>query len=78
MEDGTIAGSCASLWDCMEQAVAFGIPYWDAVTMATKTPAKLMGLNKGQIAPGFDADLVITDGQGRPATVIIGGNIFSA
>ena len=77
LEDGTIAGSCASLWDCMEQAVAFGIPYWDAVTMATKTPAKLMGLNKGQIAPGFDADLVITDGQGRPATVIIGGNIFS-
>lgn len=78
LEDGTIAGSGASLWDCMLKAVEFGIPYWHAVNMASRTPAALMGLNKGTVAPGFDADLVLTDEQGRPGTVIIGGKIFSA
>ena len=40
-----------------------GIPLWDAVTMATATPARLIGLadRKGSLAPGFDADIVWMD-----------------
>jgi len=76
LEDGTIAGSGISLWDGMLKAVEFGIPFCDAVRMASGTPAELLGVPKGRIAPGYDADLVLTDGQGRPVTVIIGGRVW--
>ena len=29
--------------------------------MATENPAKLMGLNKGKIEVGYDADFIIVD-----------------
>lgn len=38
------------------------VPLIDAVKMASKTPARLVGLrNKGVLAPGFDADFTIFD-----------------
>ncbi|MDD2269090.1 MAG: N-acetylglucosamine-6-phosphate deacetylase [Eubacteriales bacterium] len=38
------------------------VPLVDAVKMASKTPARLVGLrNKGVLAPGFDADFTIFD-----------------
>lgn len=76
LEDGTIAGSGISLWDGMRKAVEFGIPFWDAVRMASTTPAELLGVNKGRIETGYDADLVLTDENGSPGTVIIDGKIF--
>ena len=76
LEDGTIAGSCATLWDCVKKAVEFGIPFDDAVRMASETPAEMLGIRKGKIAPGYDADLLILDGRGEIETVIIGGEIF--
>ncbi len=40
LADGTLAGSATNLFDCMKQAVSFGIPLEDAVKSATATPAK--------------------------------------
>ena len=45
----------------MKCAIKFGIPEEDAVKMATETPAKYMGLNKGKIEVGYDADFIIVD-----------------
>lgn len=76
LSDGTLAGSCASLLDCVKTAVRFGIPKNDAVRMATLTPAELLGLKtKGKIAEGYDADLLILDENFDLETVIIGGEV---
>lgn len=76
LEDGTIAGSCATLWNCVQKAVEFGIPFDDAVRMASETPAEMLGIKKGKIAPGYDADLLIIDSNNEIENVIIGGEIF--
>lgn len=76
LADGTIAGSSATLLDCVKTAVSFGIPFDDAVKMASETPANMLGVKKGRIAAGFDADLLLIDDNFSPETVIIGGEIF--
>lgn len=76
LADGTIAGSCAMLWDCVKKAVEFGIPFGDAVKMASQTPAELLGLKKGRIAPGFDADMLVVDNNMNISSVIIAGKQF--
>lgn len=77
LESGKFAGSSATLLDCVKTAVKFGIPFDDAVKMASQTPAEMLGINKGKIAEGFDADLLILDDELNLETVIIGGKIFN-
>lgn len=74
--DGTIAGSSACMWDCVKNCVKFGIPFGDAVKMATSTPAEMLGVNKGKIEIGYDADLLVIDESLNIETVIIAGEIF--
>lgn len=75
--DGAIAGSTSTLWNCVKQAISFGIPFADAVTMATRTPADLIGAkNKGRIEVGADADLLILDEEMNLSHVMIGGNFI--
>lgn len=60
-EGGALAGSTTNLFECVKRAIGFGIPEYDAVKMATENPAALMGLNKGKIEVGYDADFIIVD-----------------
>lgn len=60
-EGGNLAGSTTCLFDCVKRAIEMGIPKDDAVMMASTTPAVLMGLNKGRIEVGFDADFILVD-----------------
>ena len=60
-ENGNLAGSTATLFYCVKQAISFGIKEEDAVKMATENPARLMKLNKGKIEVGYDADFIIVD-----------------
>lgn len=76
LKDGTLAGSSATLWQCVKKAVEFGIPFDDAVRMATRTPAELIGVNKGRVEAGYDADLLIIDDNMDIKTVIIAGEVF--
>ena len=49
----------------------------EAVYMASAAPAKLLGLeHKGNIAPGFDAELNILDSRGALKTTIISENFI--
>lgn len=73
--DGTLAGGSQPLLYCVKKAVEFGIDFYDAVKMASETPAKSLGLNKGKIEIGYDADLVILNDDFSVYITIIGGNI---
>lgn len=75
-EDGALAGSTSTLLDCVKCAVSFGIPESDAFKMASETPARLMGLNRGVIEAGKDCDIIIFDESGALNTVIIDGKII--
>jgi N-acetylglucosamine-6-phosphate deacetylase len=44
--------------------------------MASENPARLMGLNKGKVEAGLDADLVFTDGEYNLVGVMKGGEIY--
>ncbi len=78
-ESGALAGSSATLWDCVCAAVKCGIPFDDAVQMATATPAALIGAtHKGRIAVGCDADLLIINEDMTIDTVILRGEVWSA
>ena len=75
--DGAIAGSTSTLWRCVQQAVRFGVPFADAVKMATRTPADMIGEpKKGRIEPGADADLVLLDKNREISRVMIAGEFF--
>lgn len=56
-----------------------GVPLWGAVRMATKTPARHLGLAgiKGEITLGADADLVIFDEDIRVSAVYLMGKAVS-
>ena len=73
LPDGTLAGSSVSMWDCVKKATEMGIPFEDAVIMASRTPAELLGVKKGRIEEGYDADLLVIDDNMNIERVIIGG-----
>lgn len=50
------------------------VPLADAVVMATRTPARIMGFGtKGSLSAGLDADVVIFDGDIKVHRTVIGG-----
>lgn len=73
LSDGTLAGSVATLLDCVKTAISFGIPEADAFAMASRTPAEMLGINKGRLEKGYDADLIVLDDDLNVVKTIIGG-----
>ncbi|MBR0161347.1 MAG: N-acetylglucosamine-6-phosphate deacetylase [Oscillospiraceae bacterium] len=63
LADGTIAGSAATLFDCLRNAVAFGIDRDEAICSATLNPARQLGCADrfGSIAVGKQADFLVVD-----------------
>lgn len=62
LDRSAFAGSIATADRLVRTCYAAGIPLADCVKMITQTPARIMGLkNKGYIAEGMDADIVIFD-----------------
>ena len=75
LADGTIAGSATNLFDCMRNAVRFGIPREDAIRAATWNPARqIRALDRvGSIADGKLADFVVCDADLNRRAVYLGG-----
>ena len=63
LADGTLAGSATNLFDCMKNAMRFGIKEEDAVRAATYNPACALGAEDkiGSIEEGKVADFIICD-----------------
>lgn len=78
LADGTIAGSATNLYDCMRNAVRFGIPREDAVRAATWNPARqIHALDRvGSIANGKLADFVVCDAALNRKAVYLGGKLI--
>lgn len=76
--DGTLAGSILKMNDAVRNMMEFAdISIIDAVYMASTNPAKNLGLvNKGYIAEGMDADLVILDENINVIKTIINGKVL--
>ena len=62
-----------NLFECVRRAISFGIPEEDAVKMASENPARMMGINKGRIEVGYDADFIIVDSDFKLVKAIARG-----
>jgi N-acetylglucosamine-6-phosphate deacetylase len=78
--DGTIAGAHALLDTGVRNLVHLvGLPLEQALVPATRVPADVLGLRKGRLAPGYDADVVLLDDELQPALTLVKGEVaFSA
>lgn len=73
LADGTLAGSATPLLECVKCAIKFGIPQEAAIKMATEAPAALLGVKKGKIQEGFDADFIVVDKDLNLIKTVIAG-----
>lgn len=75
LADGTIAGSCISLFECMRRTISFGIAEEDAIRAASYNPACALGMENiiGSIQCGKNADFIICDQNYSHKTVYISG-----
>jgi N-acetylglucosamine-6-phosphate deacetylase len=72
--DGTLAGSRLLLDGMLAGAVRHGIPLALALRAMTENPARLLGLpDRGLLAPGQRADLVVVTRAGQLRRVLAGG-----
>lgn len=78
LESGTLAGSLLRMDQAIRGMVRFtGCSMTEAVTMASLTPARLLGLDQkmGKIAIGYQADLVVLDEKLTPKFTFIKGEV---
>lgn len=75
LEDGTLAGSTLTLDRAVRTMLTFtGAQLEDALTMATETPAQVLGLTRqGRLQVGADADIVLWDNALEVAMTFVGG-----
>ena len=73
--DGTIACSATNLFDCMVNAISFGVKEEDAIRAASYNPACAIGADDevGSIASGKVADFVVCDSQYKTKRVFLAG-----
>lgn len=74
-QDGAIAGSTSTLLNCVKKAIEFGIPERDAFKMAAQTPCGLLGIKKGKIKVGYDADFISLDDNYNVEDIVIRGEL---
>ena len=62
-DHSSLAGSLATMDKLVQTMVKAGVPFADAIRMASETPAKLIGVDdrKGTLQKGKDADILIFD-----------------
>ena len=71
------AGSIATMDQLVRNAMAAGCTLADAVSMASAVPARILGLPKGRLEAGMDADLVVFDDSIAVKAVITQGVLRS-
>ena len=74
--DGAIAGSTSTLFTCVKKAIEFGIPEADAFKMSSCTPATMLGVNKGKIEVGYDAEFIVVDDNLNLTAVVVRGEMI--
>lgn len=77
LADGRLAGSILSLDQAVRNLMAFtGCSLTEALATATTTPARLLNLSdRGRLAPGCRADLVVLDADTQVRQTLIDGKV---
>jgi len=80
LKEGNLAGSTLGLAQAVQNMVRLGFPLGEVVNMASKNPAQNIGLvNKGQLRPGYDSDIVVLSPQLEvEQTIVQGKTVFKA
>ncbi|MBM3635512.1 MAG: N-acetylglucosamine-6-phosphate deacetylase [Alphaproteobacteria bacterium] len=75
LDDGTLAGADITMFDAVNYMLSLGIPLAYVLQMATRTPARLIGLEGqiGALRPGYPADIVHLGPDHRLLGVFYGG-----
>jgi N-acetylglucosamine-6-phosphate deacetylase len=74
--DGAPAGSAMVLNQMLRVVVEkVGLPFADALRMASDVPAQVLGLRKGRLAAGCDADVVVLKDDYQPSLTVVGGRV---
>jgi N-acetylglucosamine-6-phosphate deacetylase len=76
LRDGTLAGSVLQMHQALANMVehtAWNIP--QAVQSVTRIPARKLGLNKGELQAGYDADMVLFDEDFSIISTIVSGEV---
>ncbi len=78
MERGLVlSGSALTPIDCFRNAIRlFGMNVAEASCLCSRNPALLLGLNKGEISMGRDADMLILDSDLNVLYVIVAGKLI--
>lgn len=76
LEDGTLAGSVLSMNQALRNMKKHtAMTLVEIIYCVTKAPAKKLGIKKGEIKVGYDADIVIFDEAFKIYSTIIGGEV---
>ncbi len=75
LADGTLAGAATNLYDCVKNAILFGIDEADAIRAASYNPACSLGVQDqvGSIATGKLADFIVCRSDYSGRRVFMGG-----
>jgi N-acetylglucosamine-6-phosphate deacetylase len=78
LNDGRLAGSILSLDQALRNLIAFtGCSLSEALSTVTTVPALALGLaDRGRIAPGFAADMVLLTPDLRVTATMVGGRMM--
>lgn len=76
LEDGTLAGSVLKMNEAMSNMLQHtSMSRAEIVASVTKRPAQKLGLKKGELKKGYDADIVIFDEDFSIISTIINGEV---
>lgn len=77
LPDGTLSGSLLPLNLAVRNLVEFGVPIVDAVSAATRNPARVLRERRelGRIRVGGSADLVVLDPDWGVLLTLVGGDV---
>ncbi|PTB83648.1 N-acetylglucosamine-6-phosphate deacetylase [Sulfurovum lithotrophicum] len=76
LEDGTLAGSVLKMNEAlfnMSKHTEMSFP--ELISLVTKSPAQKLGVKKGELKKGYDADIVIFDKDFSIISTIINGDV---
>ncbi len=74
--NGALAGSTLTLERALANMMqATGQPLEAVLPMASRVPARMLGLSKGDIAVGLDADLIVLDEAGGVDMTVVSGEV---
>lgn len=76
LEDGTIAGAHALLDTGVRNLIGkVGLTLSEALIPAASVPATVLGVPKGRLTPGYDADVVLLDREHKAVLTMAEGNV---